>query len=82
MTERVKVIEARPVGKDRSHLKLRLSDGPITMDGIAFRQGEWAEKLTGKSSIYIDIVYRLEVNEWNGYVRPQINVQDMRLSGS
>jgi single-stranded-DNA-specific exonuclease len=80
MTERVKVMEARAVGKDGNHLKLKVSDGPINIDGIAFRLGEMAGQL--RPSTYIDIVYRLEVNEWNNHVKPQINVQDLRVSGS
>jgi hypothetical protein len=30
----------------------------------------------------VDIVYHLEVNEWNDQQRLQLNVQDVRPSGS
>jgi single-stranded-DNA-specific exonuclease len=65
------------VGNEGRHLKLVLSDGQCTWDGIAFRQGEWAGKLPDR----VDIVYQLEINEWNGRRRLQLNVQDVRPSG-
>jgi single-stranded-DNA-specific exonuclease len=65
------------VGSDGRHLKLALSDGRRTWDGIAFRQGEWAGKLPDR----VDIVYQLEVNEWNDQRRLQLNVQDVRPAG-
>lgn len=74
MTERLKVVDARPVGQEGKHLKLRLADGPVYMDAIAFRQGHWLQNMP----TYIDVAYRLEINEWNGYVKPQLNVQDIR----
>lgn len=78
MSQRLKVVEARPVGKEGKHLKLRLADGPINIDGIAFSQGEWIRNMPA----YVDVAYYLEVNEWNGMVKPQINVQDLRPAGS
>ena len=72
------VLGQRAVGKKEvRHLKLALSDGQTTWDGIAFRQGEWAGKLPDR----VDIVYHLEVNEWNDQRRLQLNVQDVRPSG-
>jgi len=61
------------------HLKMTLSDGRATAnsgvwDAIAFRQGEWAGKLPSR----IDVVYTLEVNEWNKQKRLQLNVKDLR----
>jgi single-stranded-DNA-specific exonuclease len=65
------------VGNEGRHLKLVLSDGRCTWDGIAFRQGEWAGKLPDR----VDIVYQLEINEWNDQRRLQLNVQDVRPAG-
>jgi len=64
----------RGVGKESRHLKLTISDGLATWDAIAFRQGDWAGRLPGA----IDLAYHLEVNEWNGQRRLQLNVQDIR----
>ena len=72
----VQVRDHRRVGSDGKHLKLTLSDGRVVWDGIAFRQGEWA----GQIPELIDVVYTLEVNEWNDQSRLQLNVQDLRPS--
>ena len=68
------VRDARLVGE--GHLKMTLSDGRVVWDAIAFHQGEWVGKLPPS----LDIVYTLEVNEWNGEKRLQLNVKDLRPS--
>ncbi|MGD2143640.1 MAG: DHHA1 domain-containing protein, partial [Anaerolineae bacterium] len=67
----------RAVGREGRHLKLVLSDGELTWDAIAFRQGEWAGRLPDT----IDVAYHLEINEWNGQKRLQLNVQDIQPAG-
>ena len=73
----VRVRRQSPVGAERQHLRLVLYDGRITWDGIAFRRGEWADRLPD----CVDIVYHLEVNEWRDEPRLQLNIQDLRPSG-
>ena len=76
LSRRAIVRGARAVGTDDRHLKLTLSDGRIIWDAIAFRQGQWANQVPR----HIDVVYSLEVNEWNGRKRLQLNVKDLRPS--
>lgn len=76
LSRRVIVRDARPVGTDDRHLKLTLSDGKAVWDAIAFHQGQWADQLPD----CVDVVYSLEVNEWNGKKRLQLNVKDLRPS--
>ena len=65
----------RLVGRDGSHLKLRLAaDGSHVLDAIAFGQGPQSDQLPAQ----IDLVFQLERNDWNGRRRLQLNVQDMR----
>ena len=73
----VRVAGHRAVGNEGRHLKLTLTDGQVAWDAIAFRQGDWTDKLPDR----IDLVYNLEVNEWNGQRRLQLNVQDIRPTG-
>jgi single-stranded-DNA-specific exonuclease len=73
----VQVRHHRAVGSEGRHLKLMLSDGVATWDAIAFRQGAWAGQLPPT----IDIAYHLELNEWRGQRRLQLNVQDIRPAG-
>jgi single-stranded-DNA-specific exonuclease len=74
VTRRLHVTDSRAVGAKRSHLKLRLSDGRVRRDAIAFRQAHWLPRLPAR----VDVAYHLELNEWNGRERLQINVCDLR----
>jgi single-stranded-DNA-specific exonuclease len=76
LSRQVIVRDARAVGTEERHLKLTLSDGRIVWDAIAFHQGQWADQLPR----HIDVVYSLEVHEWNGEKRLQLNVKDLRPS--
>jgi single-stranded-DNA-specific exonuclease len=73
------VNEARLVGKDNAHLKLKLSDGVLNFDAIAFRYGETFSK-AGKLPPFVDVAYQLDLNEWNGTQRLQMKVQDIRAA--
>jgi single-stranded-DNA-specific exonuclease len=64
----------RQVGADGDHLKLVLHDGKQTWDAIAFRMGSWHDHLTP----HVDVAYTLEINEWGGRHRLQLNVQDIK----
>ncbi len=64
----------RKVGSEGDHLKMMVSDGWITYDAIAFRQGHWADKQGDR----IDLCYRFELNEFNGRKTLQLNVVDIR----
>jgi single-stranded-DNA-specific exonuclease len=76
VTRRLRVVGSRAVGAKRTHLKLLLSDGRIRRDAIAFRQAHWLDQLPG----YVDVAYHLELNEWNGRERLQLNVRDLRAA--
>jgi single-stranded-DNA-specific exonuclease len=77
VTRRLYVADYRRVGKDGQHLKLRLSNGFHQIDAIGFKQGDWAQRIPA----YVDVAYHLEINEWNGYTRLQLNVQDLHPAG-
>lgn len=89
LSRAVEVVSHRPVGTDGSHLQLFLADahrgGPMRYGGgrsqqgqafpaIAFRQGEWA----GMLPRYVDIVYRVGVNRWQGKTNLQLVVEDIQ----
>ena len=70
----VQVLEARTVGRDRGHLKLRVASGDGTWDAIAFRQGEMLGEARGR----VDMVYTIGRDDWGGLPRVQLNVLDLR----
>ncbi len=79
MSRNVEVASHRVVGKDSSHLQLRLNSGAggyssQQMAAIAFRQGAWANHMPQ----FVDLVYTVNVNEWNGRRSLQLMVQDIR----
>ena len=76
MSSGLKVTRQKAIGADGSHLKLSVTDGKITYDAIAFRQGHWIAQLPPR----IDLMYTFELNEFNGQVSLQLNVKDIRAS--
>lgn len=72
----VGVLEARTVGRDRGHLKLRVASGNGVWDAIAFGQGGMLGEARGR----VDIVYTIGLNDWGGTSRVQLNVLDLRPS--
>jgi single-stranded-DNA-specific exonuclease len=76
MTRRLRVLDARQVGRDNSHLKLRLANHMNEIDAIGFRLGHWLNDL----SQYIDVAYHLDINEWRGQSSLQMRLLDIKLS--
>ena len=70
----------RTVGKDNTHLKLGLFDGKRRFNAIAFNLGHWYDLLPSGSRI--DALYTFEMNEFDGYYFPQLNVKDIKTAGS
>jgi len=74
----VKVKFARTVGADGKHLKLTFEDpGGATYDSIGFRMGHLKADLPPR----VDILYRLEANEFNGRTTLQLNLKDLKAAG-
>ncbi len=74
LSRNLHVVDCRTVGQDNTHLKLRVSDGEREMAVIAFRQGAWLKYLPG----YIDLVYTIQSNTWNGQRELQLRAEDIR----
>jgi len=70
------VSNVRQIGAERKHLRMTLKEGGVTINAIAFQKGEWAENMPER----IDVVYRFELNEYNGFQSLQLNVKDIRKS--
>lgn len=79
VTRNMHVLERRNVGPDGKHLKLKLGRGGRVIDAIGFRMaGSHVDVSQGFSEV--DVLYSLEVNEWNGRREPQLIVKDLRKS--
>jgi single-stranded-DNA-specific exonuclease len=73
----LRVTRYKSVGRDSAHLKLTVTDGYITYDAIAFRQGHWLTHMPDR----VDLAYTYETNEYNGRVSLQLNVRDIKPAG-
>ena len=67
----------KKIGKEAQHLRLTVSDGRITYDAVAFRQGLWADQMPR----VVDLAYVFEKNIYNGRESLQLNVRDIRPAG-
>lgn len=72
------VDEKRTMGKENQHLKLSLKQERATLDAVAFSKGMLFERIT--ESAHVDVLGELNVNEWNGRRKPQLMLQDIRIS--
>ncbi len=52
----------KKIGNDGQHLRMSVSDGYITYDAVAFRQGYWADQMPDR----IDLMYVFETNLYQG----------------
>lgn len=75
----VRVKGARTVGADGRHLKLLLEDEKkFNHDAIGFRLGDWQRNISPR----VDILFTYETNEYNGRINYQLNLKDIKPSGS
>lgn len=78
ITRNMRVVESRTVGGDSAHLKLKVTaDGQPPIDAIGFRLGAWIHHLPE----YLDVVYQLEINEYNGRRSLQLRLLDICPAG-
>ena len=75
----VRVKSFRTVGSEGKHLKVTLDDecGGF-MDCIGFRMGHMQASMPARA----DVLYHLEVNEYNGRKSLQLNLKDIKPAGT
>ncbi|MBI3040764.1 MAG: single-stranded-DNA-specific exonuclease RecJ, partial [Chloroflexi bacterium] len=72
LTRRVEIISRHPMGNNGEHLRLKLRQGGLVWDGVAFGLGNYL----AETSSPLDIVYNLEVDRWGGEERLRLNIID------
>lgn len=73
--ERAKLINYRGVGKKNAHLKMLLAQRNVSMDGIGFNLGQFAEEIAAGEEI--SIAFTPSVNNWQGRQTIQAEVKDI-----
>lgn len=72
------IAQARSMGKDNSHLKLKLKQGEQQLDAVYFGHGSEAQEFLQNE---IQLVGSLSSNTWNGQTSVQLMVEDAAVSG-
>lgn len=79
----VELLQARVVGKDGRHLKLRVRQGHACFDAIAFGLAErYPEVAQASLPISVDLLFELSENTWKGRTTLQLKVNDLKLRDS
>ena len=73
LSKNLTISDARTIGKDRKHLKLKLQapSSKFQVGGIAFGMGEKNNLKIGDN---VDIVYTMGENDWNGYKNIEVKI--------
>ena len=93
--KKLKVLDAKILGKNRNVLKLKLTDGRLFIDGVYFGDIEGFEKnikdelgeveynkvFSGSAnSLYLDVICMPDINEFNGNKKVQLQISSYRIS--
>lgn len=76
MSSKVKIMEAKAVGSDSKHLKLKLSQDKTVFDAIWFNSSITYNLLP---NTLVDIAYTIETNIWNGRSQIQLKIKDIKV---
>lgn len=75
----VQVLQKRNVGTNGDHLKLLVEKEDKQLDIISFQNGYINDVLSDQQQI--SVAGYLEINEWNGNVKPQMQMIDIDIPG-
>jgi len=73
----MRLITVRTIGADNRHLKLYMSDGKNTFNGIGFNMGNMVGEL--KCGETVSIAYNISINEYNGAENLQLVLKDVKM---
>ncbi len=76
LSRKVEVVEQKLVGNQKDHIKLKLKQDGVVWDTMGFRLGNYL----GELSRHIDIVYSVEVDNYNGKGQLRLNLLDFTRS--
>ncbi|WNZ94772.1 single-stranded-DNA-specific exonuclease RecJ [Streptococcus iniae] len=73
------LVQARTLGADNKHLKLRIQKASVETDVLAFNQGHLSQEFQQVKGL--ELVVTLSVNTWNGNTSLQLMLVDARVHG-
>ncbi|MEY3470908.1 MAG: hypothetical protein RLZZ223_258 [Candidatus Parcubacteria bacterium] len=83
LVKKLRITDIQTLGMNKNHIKLRLSSEsqmgtPLVINAIGFNFGYLLDQLHRND--IIDLVFRLEINEWGGNRELQLNMIDIAAS--
>ncbi|RZT22214.1 single-stranded-DNA-specific exonuclease RecJ [Fictibacillus sp. BK138] len=79
LIEQVPIREMKKIGSQSNHLKLQVGNGEMSvLDCIGFQKGHLLDEMTPYSML--SLVGQIQLNEWNGYRKPQMLLEDLSVS--
>jgi len=85
LLNKVRVVDLKTMGNGDQHLKLYLDDPQtrvvekLVAEAVGFGWGEWGDKLSAGD--LIDLIFSLDLNQWNGRETLQLKIKDLKKSG-
>lgn len=76
LSRKAEVVEQKLVGSQNDHIKLKLRQDGIVWDTMGFRMGNYL----GELARHIDVVYSVEVDNFNGKGQLRLNLLDFARS--
>ena len=76
LSSKVNIIDARLVGSDKNHLKLKIGKNAQIIDAIGFNLGKYFGDINSNKKY--DVAFNIEENVWNGNTTMQLRVKDVR----
>ena len=73
------VKQARTMGQNGAHLKLKITQGSIAVDLVAFNQGHLVQEFQQAQNLCLAVT--LSINKWNGQTTVQLMLEDARVDG-
>ncbi|AQS58359.1 single-stranded-DNA-specific exonuclease RecJ [Desulforamulus ferrireducens] len=73
------VLNCREVGKNGGHLKMRVREEQVVLDGIGFNLASYSEMLATQDTV--DLAFIPSINVWNGRSSVQLEVKEFKEVG-
>lgn len=78
LSKEVVVKDIKPMGSRKNHLKITLAEQKHKVEAVFFNALPQFDKI--KQGDTLDIIYRVDKNEWNGRVSIQMMIKDIKYS--
>jgi single-stranded-DNA-specific exonuclease len=78
LSRKVRVLDAKNMGKDGKHLRLVLNHSQRIFEAVAFGFGNSLSQI--KRDTFLDIVFGIDKNTWNGIEKIELRLKDFKIS--